>query len=963
MSARRCLLPLLLSAAGTALAVPTAAQTHSFTLDADFDSGVLNNVVHNPSNQLRLGPTPVSKTTLVWVDNYVPGWIVRIDSTTGKQTARFDSALQFINGQATGARPSKENCNWANTGNCPGRVAVDTNGDVWIVNRAFGSQGTLSKFSGNIGHCIDRNNNGVIDTSRDLNNDGIVSPTAPEYLGPNDECILTTIPVGGVGHCPRSVAVDKKGKIWVGSCCGGYQIFRFNPNEPVALEATIQMPAGTCMYSAASGGDYVYFSNSGGANGTIRVNIDTLQVQYAPCGTSSYGVVADPSGGWAWLGGYPNNYVMKADFTTNPPSCPHIATPTMITAMTLDLQGNVWASGYGNGTVIKLSPSGTILGTYATGASSPHGLSVDFQGNIWSVQDGYPNLVKFAPNGQNLGSFNIGSPTAGYDYTPYLYSDFTGVQIDRIAPFTRVGIWEGTYDGGANGIPWSNVSWNTEPQGAAPAETSLSVSARAADSLAALAIAPYSACQNGAPLLDVKGRYVQTKVDFGGPGYVTPVLSDLAVQGPCTTVGEMCCVKDPDCNDLKPCTQDLCPVPGGVCEHKLIADCCQFDPDCNDSNACTIDTCVAGTCQHSMQPGCCMSNADCDDGEPCTADLCSGLGGSCSNVQINGCCMDDLDCTKGNICSASTCPSPGGLCDIKYIPGCCKTDADCADTDLCTTDLCDLSNNTCSNTSIEGCCNKDTECHDTDDCTQDICAVAPGQNGGGTCEFQVKPNCCTPTSPEVGKPCDEPVSPKDHPPCKAGQWQCNTISKQLECIGAILPGDEVCDWEDNNCDGNIDENTCPQGTTCMNGVCAKPCGSGEFPCEPGYACRDGVCLPVDCAKIKCPSGYQCVVGQCLEGDGGMAGAAGSGGAAPDGGAEASGGGAGTDGGSSTLDGSAETGGSAAAPSSTGAQRYGQTTGGGGCTCEAGARSRGAWQLWAAAAFAAMIAARRKQRRG
>ena len=60
----------------------------------------------------------------------------------------------------------------------PGRVAVDSNGDVWIVNRAFGHQGTLTKFSGDLSHCIDRNNNGVIDTSFDKNGDVPLRPTS-----------------------------------------------------------------------------------------------------------------------------------------------------------------------------------------------------------------------------------------------------------------------------------------------------------------------------------------------------------------------------------------------------------------------------------------------------------------------------------------------------------------------------------------------------------------------------------------------------------------------------------------------------------------------------------------------------------------------------------------------------------------------------------------------------------------
>jgi MYXO-CTERM domain-containing protein len=957
-------------------AATAGAQTHVFTVDPDFDSGILNNVVHNPSNQLQLGPTQVSKTNLVWVDNYNYGWIVRIDATTGKQTARFDSALQFINGQATGARPSKEWCDWASTGNCPGRVAVDTNGDVWIVNRAFGRQGTLSKFSGNIGHCIDRNNNGVIDTSKDVDNNGVIDANNPqEYLGQNDECILTTIPVGGIGDCPRSVAVDKKGKIWVGTCCGGYKIYRFNPNEPVALEATLQMPAGACMYSAASGGDYVFFSNRG-PNSTIRVNIDTLQVQNVNCGYETYGVVGDPGGGWAWLGGYGESYIRKADFTNN--TCTSIPTVGQVTAMTLDLQGNVWAAGYSAGTVMKFSPAGVLMGTYAAGGSNPHGLSVDFAGNIWSVQDGYPNLVKFAPDGTNLGAFNIGAP--GYDATPYLYSDFTGVQINRIAPYTRVGIWEGTYDGQVNGIPWSTVSWNGEPQGIVPAETSLAVSVRASDSQSSLITLPYSPCQNFSPMVDIKGRFVQVKIDFNGPGYKTPVLSDLSVQGPCATLGELCCVMDPDCNDNNKCTLDQCPVPGGSCVHSPIQDCCDIDPDCNDSNACTVDSCdAAGHCQHIQQLGCCMSNADCHEqpvDDVCTADLCSGLGGTCSNLPINGCCMTDLDCTKGNLCSASTCPVPGGLCNIQYKPGCCQGDPDCADNDLCTQDLCNMATNTCSNTTISDCCNLDKDCPSSGGCD-----IATCSGPGGICLHEAKKDCCTPTSPEVGLDCEIPVSPYDHLPCKPGKFVCN--NDKLECVGAVHPvSPEKCNWKDENCDGNIDENSCAEGEACINGICAKKCGSPEFPCpdHPGWQCKSGVCLPGTCTvEVVCPADYTCVNGDCIKGDGGTAGGAGAAGAA---GAAGNAGGAGAAGASGApgdggvVDASNDTGaaghaqagsaGSAGAggggtpkPASSN-QNFGMTTGGGGCSCATEPSSRSGWQLWAAAALACAAVARRRR---
>ncbi|MBI4701579.1 MAG: hypothetical protein HY744_10530, partial [Deltaproteobacteria bacterium] len=383
------------------------AQVKTYTVNADFDTGKLDNVVDSPPNRVVLGPTWVSKTRLVWTTNYLYGFVLRMDSTTGKQTSRFDSALVTINGVPTGARPSQEYCDWVNHGNCPGRVAVDTNGDVWIINRAFGNQGSLSKFSGDIKHCIDRNNNGIIDTSKDANNDGVIAVNDPkEYFGQNDECILATIPIGPSNVYPRGVAVDKKGKIWASSHNDG-KIYRYNPNEPVALEGSATV--GGNPYSQAAGGNYVFVSRSG--QPPARVHIDTFAVEGISCpglGSGTYGVVADPSGNVAWFGGYfSGNGVWRADFANK--TCTKTSTPGCVTAMTLDLQGNVWAAGYCNNIMHKLTAGGALLGTYPAGGANPHGLSVDFDGNIWIVTHS-PSMVKMNTSGQILGTYSIGGP-------------------------------------------------------------------------------------------------------------------------------------------------------------------------------------------------------------------------------------------------------------------------------------------------------------------------------------------------------------------------------------------------------------------------------------------------------------------------------------------------------------------------------------------------------------------------
>ncbi len=876
---------------------PASAQVKVWTKTADFDTGTLNNVSDTKvADQVVLGPTAVSKTRNVWTDNFNYGLVLRLDSTTGRQTARVDSVLNTINGVSTGLRPANEFCNWSTTGNCPGRVAVDTRGDVWIVNRAFGSQGSLSKFSGSTAHCIDRNNNGKIDTSSDVNGDGIIDMSstgaAQEYFGQADECILTTIPVGAINAYPRGVAVDRWGKVWVSTFNEG-KLYRFNPNDPVTLETTIT--TGGNPYSLASGGDYVFVSNASTTGPVYRVNVLTGAVDTAPCG-GTYGTVGDPSGTVAYFGTYFQSGqtvygVYKADFVAK--TCTLMSNPnpgTATTAVTLDTQPApgpyVWSANYLNNTLSKFTTAGAHMGTYAgpVGGGNPHGLSPDFDGFLWLVSNtatASKQMAKYNPAtgalvsqsfigflGGDLGKYP-NNATTGYpdSATPYLYSDFTGVQIDRQAPYTYLGSWDGIYDGGANGIPWSKTTWNTEPQGAVPTYTSLKVSVRAADTLATLGTKPYATAVSGAAFSGISGRYVQVRGDEQGPGWTTSVLSDITVNGPCAVLGEGCCVKDSDCGDTNACTIDTCPVPGGTCAHAGIPNCCNTVADCNDSDACTSDSCPGAglQCAHAAVAGCCNSNADCSDGNLCTADICSGPGGTCGHPAINGCCNTDVDCTKGNKCSSATCPTPGGFCTGGAIAGCCNKDADCADTDLCTLDACDLATSTCTNKKATGCCNTDSECSDGNSCTADHCS-----GPGGSCVFSPIPGCCAAGDPKLGTPCDAPVSPYDKAPCQAGHLECS--AGKFVCVGAVKPSFDVCDGVDNNCDGVVDiASSCGAGQVCVTGVCVSPCAVSEFPCPTGYTCSNGYCMPPSCMNVTCPAGQTCVAGSCRTsgGDGGL----------------------------------------------------------------------------------------------
>ncbi len=885
------------------LLLPATAlgQTHTWTTDADFDAGQLVQAAHAnpPAGDLVLGPTPVTKTTIVWATNYYPSWVLKLDTSTGKQLGRYDAALVSLNGVPTGARPPREWCNWANAGNCPGRVAVDNNGDVWIDNRAFGNQGTFTKFSGFPEHCIDRNHNGVIDTAHDANGDGVIDVDDPkEFYGQNDECILTTLPVGPNNEWPRAVIVDRNGKIWGCTHQDGW-CYRYNPNDPVVLEAKVHVPGNP--YSGAVGGQYVFISSSTGP--ASRINVDTLAVDTAPC-PGTYGVVGDPSGNVAWLGGYfTTEGIYKADFTNH--TCTHYSTGTSVTAMTLDLNGTVWAAGYSSNVVHTFNSQGAPQGDHLAGGSNPHGLSVDFQGFIWTILDNGPAVGKLRSDGSMVSTYSISAPRYNASWaTPYIYSDFTGIQVNRIAPYTYFGTWTGTFDGGADGIPWSSVMFNQEPQGATPCDqpnnrcTSLKVFVRAADDPSKLPMVGFTPVSNGVALKGIAGHFVQIEADMKGPGYLTPVLSDVTVVGPCGQgISDACCIRDTDCDDHNACTVDVCPSPGAKCTHTQKPTCCNVDGDCDDHNACTTDKCPApgGACTNVAIAGCCTSDPDCGDGDLCTQDVCSamgGMGGTCTHPPIMGCCNSNQDCDDGNSCSIDLCSGAGGVCSHFARGGCCNVDADCDDGNTCTPDQCSGQGGTCTHTVAANCCNVDADCDDGMDCTTDKCS-----GPGGMCSHEQKMNCCSsPTDCSDGNACTLDTCDKgtcNHEPilrCCNLDAECDdqNVCTTDNCTG---PGGTCVHKQVANCcnlNSDCDDHDPCTADKCTGagGMCTHdPVGAGccraDRDCDDGNACTTDRCnggstcehTPLaNCYCVsddQCPTGQRCVEHSCaVPGDGG-----------------------------------------------------------------------------------------------
>ena len=149
---------------------------NGWTLDAQFDQGVLANVNHDPPNgdqlQITLDGFSAPKPYM-YIAQTEEGRILKVDTVTGKQLARYPSVRL-----ADCPTCNPDTATWA-----PSRIIIDFDGDMYTANRAFNVQGAVTKIAGSDAGCIDRDGNGVIDTSSDVNNDGIVDINSPaEYL-------------------------------------------------------------------------------------------------------------------------------------------------------------------------------------------------------------------------------------------------------------------------------------------------------------------------------------------------------------------------------------------------------------------------------------------------------------------------------------------------------------------------------------------------------------------------------------------------------------------------------------------------------------------------------------------------------------------------------------------------------------------------------------------------------------
>lgn len=537
------------------VALPSCCPPKTYTLNADFDSGTIVNLNHNPANQLQLNPT-TKPLPYVAVPCSARGTIVRIDVNTGVVLGEYYSAPN-------------------NMGRNPSRTTVDQLGNVWVGNRdeygtspAIGgtSKGSVVRIGLLIGGtrgdkiptggggftfspnplgqyvqnpsystCVDRDGDGLIKTSRGLadilpwlNGGGVDSHGGVTTA--EDECITIYTRVTGAGA--RHLSIDCDNNLWVGG---------LNDSEFEKLSGVTGAPIPLTQFSIGCGGYGGVLDGFGvlwSGSQLMRYNTTTMLGACVP-GIGMYGLGLSPlnchvvaSMGYVSSNGMSG--VLEFDSAGNLVNNNSVVNYGY--GICVDGNGHVWVAQWNR--VAHLDQNLNLIG-YVTGvASGPgpingaRGVAVDSNGKIWVSEDANNRASRIDPSlNAGVGNLDLAVPL-GNGANPYNYSDMTG--FVGLGATCRYGFWSVCHDACAAGADWGAVSWNAN----VPANTSLKVEVRAADDKSTLSTQAFKQVKNAQSFCGtgILGRYLEVRVSFNGAPCSTnsPILYDLTVD---------CCTK------------------------------------------------------------------------------------------------------------------------------------------------------------------------------------------------------------------------------------------------------------------------------------------------------------------------------------------------------------------------------------------------------------------------------------
>jgi len=350
----------------------------------------------------------------IWIANSSQGTVSKIDTKTGVEQARYYTG------------PGASN---------PSRTSVNQYGDVAVSNR---DPGSIIKIMALKAKCIDKNNNGMIDTS-----------AGPNDIRPwgSDECVLwsQSFPSPGYSFGPRPTAWEGVSqdpdtcetptpRLW-----GGWMdnqntahFVRLDGDTGVQLDEVLRpnwFGSGYGPYGGAvnSKGDLYAV---GLETTLIHIDAETLLLEDIPVppDLASYGFAIDKNGD-IWVGSYGVNSMYHYKVGEKK-WYPLGNGGGWVLGLQTDKKGRVWGAGTGPCRLVHADVA-TVKYVNANiplpGCGQPWGASIDNEGFVWIV-DKANKAFKVNPD-----TYAVELVVNGL-INPYTYSDMTGQGLQLVLP-------------------------------------------------------------------------------------------------------------------------------------------------------------------------------------------------------------------------------------------------------------------------------------------------------------------------------------------------------------------------------------------------------------------------------------------------------------------------------------------------------------------------------------------------
>jgi streptogramin lyase len=350
----------------------------------------------------------------IWIANTSQNTVSKINTMTGVEEGRYLVG------------PGQTNAS---------RTSVNQFGDVAVSSR---HEGRVTKVAALEVRCVDKNNNGMIDTATDAN-----------YLPwGEDECVLwdTPIPSPSYTHGPRATAWEAveqdletcempTPRVWIGYKDGNNaaHFLRLDGDDGAILDDVVVENWSTSFspYGGAvnSEGDFIITGYNG--DRVLHIDSETLEITDLglPPGQYKYGMGVQGNGD-IWVGSFSGPHNLYHYKWAEQQWVGLGQGGGAILGVAVDKEGRVWGAGTGP---CRLVEADAATDTYTAtnialpGCGSPWGVSVDNENYIWVV-DKQNKAYKVDPNTHNVELV--------FDklVNPYTYSDMTGQGLQLVIP-------------------------------------------------------------------------------------------------------------------------------------------------------------------------------------------------------------------------------------------------------------------------------------------------------------------------------------------------------------------------------------------------------------------------------------------------------------------------------------------------------------------------------------------------